>query len=384
MLRSMPVFLLALIGAMFLGFSWIPIEVRSAMYGLSLSLKSVILFVLPFLVFTLLFQTCVRMSNGGVRGMLAIVICVCVSNFVSTMVSFGVGSIGYQFDLTFAVPSESSSLAPNWFVTLPQWVSTGKAMIAALILGLGMRKWFSRQAERLTAWFELATTHFFRFFPYALPPFIAGFIIKMLHDGTIGMIAREFGLIFVLFAVAVGAYIVLLYLVAYDFRVILAWKGMQNMLGASFVGFGSMSSAAALPLSILGIEQNTNKSGLGALIAPATVNNHLIGDCLAIPVFALAILKGYGMAFPSFEGFVIFALFFVLAKFSVAAVPGGGILVMLPLLEAHFGFNAEMLSLITALYVLFDPIITAMNVFGNGAFALLVGKRVRFLKNNLA
>lgn len=62
-------------------------------------------------------------------------------------------------------------------------------------------------------------------------------------------------------------------------------------------------------------------------------------------------------------------MYFVLAKFSVAAVPGGGILVMLPILEAYLGLNGEMLSLITALYLLFDPVITCANILGNGAFA---------------
>ena len=69
-------------------------------------------------------------------------------------------------------------------------------------------------------------------------------------------------------------------------------------------------------------------------------------------------------------GYLIFACYFVMAKFSVAAVPGGGILVMLPILERYLGFDATMLSLITALYILFDPIITCANVLGNGGFAM--------------
>jgi Na+/H+-dicarboxylate symporter len=56
----------------------------------------------------------------------------------------------------------------------------------------------------------------------------------------------------------------------------------------------------------------------------------------------------------------------------VAAIPGGGIVVMLPILESCLGFNSEMLSLITALYILFDPVITSANVLGNGMFAKLI------------
>jgi Na+/H+-dicarboxylate symporter len=60
-----------------------------------------------------------------------------------------------------------------------------------------------------------------------------------------------------------------------------------------------------------------------------------------------------------------------MAKFAVAAVPGGGILVMLPILKTYLGFTPDMLSLITLLYFLFDPVITFMNVLGNGAFTIL-------------
>ena len=45
---------------------------------------------------------------------------------------------------------------------------------------------------------------------------------------------------------------------------------------------------------------------------------------------------------------------------------------MLPILEQYLEFNSDMLSLITALYILFDPIITSANVLGNGTFAKII------------
>ena len=107
---------------------------------------------------------------------------------------------------------------------------------------------------------------------------------------------------------------------------------------------------------------------------PATVNIHLIGDCFAIPIFAFAVLKNFGMEDPGFIAYLAFAVYFVMAKFSVAAIPGGGIIVMLPVLESCLGFNPEMLSLITALYILFDPVITCANVLGNGGFAMVFSR----------
>jgi Na+/H+-dicarboxylate symporter len=137
-----------------------------------------------------------------------------------------------------------------------------------------------------------------------------------------------------------------------------------------------------MPLTILGTEKNSKHPDIARSIIPATVNIHLIGDCFAIPIFAFAVMKSFGFTEPSIFSYLIFAAYFVLAKFSVAAVPGGGILVMLPILETYLGFNSEMLSLITALYILFDPVITSANILGNGAFAMGIGNLISSRKNS--
>jgi len=45
---------------------------------------------------------------------------------------------------------------------------------------------------------------------------------------------------------------------------------------------------------------------------------------------------------------------------------------MLPILDIYLGFSGEMMFLITALYILFDPVITSANIFGNGAFTKIM------------
>lgn len=78
--------------------------------------------------------------------------------------------------------------------------------------------------------------------------------------------------------------------------------------------------------------------------------------------------------------YVTFLLYFLLFKFAIVAVPAGGIMVMLPVLEKYLKFSPEMLSLITALYIVFDPIITSANVMGNGAFTMMFTKLYDKLK----
>lgn len=45
-----------------------------------------------------------------------------------------------------------------------------------------------------------------------------------------------------------------------------------------------------------------------------------------------------------------------------------------PILQSLMGFSDEMLGLITAVYMIFDPFGTAMNVSGNGAFAIVFSR----------
>lgn len=373
MFRKMPIILLATIVMVGVSYGWLPANCKSVLFGISLSLKSLIVFVLPFLIFGLLFKTSVQLAKKASKWILLILAAICLSNFISTMLSYVVGTFAYQFDLSMPIPTEEASLIPLGSFSLPKLVGNSQAMFAGLLLGILCGWVRPLLAEKIAFQLEKFISLFLKSFLYVIPLFIAGFTIKIMHDGVMSLIIHNYALIFVLVACAVFTYIGLVYLFVNGFRLRAFVQSLKNMLPAAIAGFGSMSSAAAMPLTIIGTEKNSKNPSLGRSIIPATVNIHLIGDCFAIPIFAFAIMKSFGVAEPTFLSYLIFAAYFVLAKFSVAAVPGGGILVMLPILEAHLGFTGEMLSLITALYILFDPLITSANVLGNGGFAMGLG-----------
>ncbi len=147
---------------------------------------------------------------------------------------------------------------------------------------------------------------------------------------------------------------------------------LKNMCPAFLTALSTMSSGATMPVTIMCAEKNVKHKDLAASTVSSTVNIHLLGDCIAIPFLAYAVLKCNGCPEPAFAQYCVFALFFTAAKFSVAAVPAGGIIVMTPILDRYLGLSSEMSSLIIALYVIWDPIITSVNVLGNGAFAKLI------------
>ncbi len=383
MFRKMPFILVAVILAIICLDNFIPIFVKSLLLSISLSIKAVIIFLLPLIIFSLLFKASVELAHNASKVILLILVMVCTSNFFSTLISYAVGSWIYDFDLLIQLPNDIVELTPLWLLQLPKIIANDKAMFLGLGLGIISSFIIPDTAEKIADCFDKIVAKVLSAITFIIPFFVAGFVVKLQAEGVMETIMFEYSLIFIIIALAQFSYVMLVYLLANQFNLKRLQNSVKNMLPAAIAGFSTMSSAAAMPLTIIAAQKNTRNPDLAQSVIPATVNIHLVGDCFAIPIVAFAILKNYGVAEPAFLDYLIFAFYFVLAKFSVAAIPGGGILVMLPILESYLGFNAEMMSLITAIYILFDPVITCVNVLGNGAFALIIDKIVKPFKPKL-
>lgn len=380
MFRKMPfVLIIVIVAALILG-KFISLETKQIFYAISLTIKSLIIFLLPVIIFGLLFKTMVSLARRATVVILLILLCVCTSNVISTFLSHYVGEWVYHLDLSLVRPDHAQTLIPAWTWGFPGWIANDKAMFAGIVSGIVLGLFQSPKVQWLADTLDWIVLKILASFAWLIPLFVAGFIMKLQFDGVVQIIFKDYTLIFGTIALALMAYIFFLYTLFNKFNLIKTFESLRNMLPAAIAGFGAMSSAAAMPLTIAGAQGNAKNKDLARSVIPLTVNIHLIGDCFAIPIFAYAVMKSYGMPEPSLYVYLIFLIYFVIAKFSVAAVPGGGILVMLPILEKHLGFNAEMLSLITALYVLFDPVITCANVLGNGAFAKGIDRLSQFFK----
>lgn len=374
MFRKMPFLLLALMGLIGALHRLIPEEIQSIFYAMSLSIKSLILFVLPAIIFGLIFKTIAGFAKGASKLIFTLLAAILTSNFLSTMTSYFVGRLAYKCDLSMSFPESSSQLLSAWNFHLPQWLGNDQAMLGGALLGLLFGVFKPIWAAHASAYIDRIVGLVLKGLLFVIPFFIAGFTIKMFHDQMMSQILRNYGVVFALTALSLSFYLALVYVIAGRGEQMSPIERLKNMLPAAIAGFGSMSSAAAMPLTLLGVGKNARHPELARSIVPASVNVHLMGDCFAIPIFAFAVLKSFGTPEPEFISYLTFASYFVLAKFSVAAVPGGGILVMLPILEKYLGFDPVMLSLITALYILFDPIITSANILGNGGFALALSR----------
>jgi Na+/H+-dicarboxylate symporter len=317
-----------------------------------------------------------QLQKGALKFVLFLIPMVCLSNLLSTTVAYCIGGGILSTGIAIAATQPTASdLMPLWSLALSKLISNDQALLLGGVLGIGFSLQFPKKAQVVSkvllkgAFFFLNTL----FLPL-MPLFIAGFALKLQHDQLLPLICENYLLIFLMIVVLQFSYILFIYGAVNAFR-FSAWvASIRNMLPAMITGFSTMSSAAAMPITLIASEKNTGNSEIARGVVPATVNIHLVGDCFAIPLLAMGILLSFGEDIPDVYHYGIFAIYFILAKFAVAAVPGGGVLVMLPVLEQHLGFSSIMLSLVTALYILFDPLINSANVMGNGAFAMVFSK----------
>jgi Na+/H+-dicarboxylate symporter len=380
------VFLLALLSAMLFG-DLLPETVEAFFYAVSLAIKEGLIFALPVVIFSLVSTSLCKVSFGSVKLLIVIIPLICCSNFLNTLISYGMGWL-YLGGISCAmvVPAKTSvsivstSIVPLFSFSLPSLISNEFALSFGIIFGFVSGLLSSNTSsssglavcqQKIFAVLQILVGYFFKVLLPLMPLFIFGTALKLKHDEMISKILSEYLPIMIAFLLFASGYILLqLFLLSNGkWRVGIGY--LQNLLPPIVTGFGSMSSAAALPLSIKAAEQNSTNPNNARIIVPCSVNIHLVGDCFFIPFVALSILTTFGEGFPDVAMYLKFSIHFVLAKFAVAAVPGGGILVMLPILQKHLGFSSDMLGLITAQYVLFDSFITGCNVAGNGSLAIL-------------
>lgn len=359
----------------------IPLEVKSICYALSLSIKGILEFVLPFIIFSFIFYCLSNLQKGAVFFVFLLIVCVFISNFSALMIGYSSAYLGLNLIHFTATPINSSPLLePAWHFHLTKLISNDIALLWGFSIGIFFSIWPNARAKKVAVYLNKYANIFLKkmFIPI-LPLFILGFIFKLEHEHLLKTSLSLYGPILLLIIATQWLYISSWYLVASKFSFKKFWFYLRNVLPASLTGFSTISSAAAMPVLLLATEKNLNDSDQAKMLVPAIINIHTLGSAIGIPILSLATLLTFGLPMPSPSVFIVFALYTALAKYAVAAVPGGVIIVVAPILEAHLGFSSDMIGLITAVYLICDPFGTVANVTANGVFPILFTKLHRRL-----
>ena len=327
---------------------------------------------IPFIIFIYLFASIVTLEQKAPLLVLSIFIMIFLSNIVAVSTSYGLGQIFFALiDFSkYGNIEPLSNIEPLFKFPIPQIITSEWGLIAGLTLGL-LGNYFSKGKEEGHKLRSGVTKGLNRFFIPLLPLYIFGFVLKMDAEGSLRSVIHNLGFIFVIILAGNLVYTAVLYFVAAKFNLKKAFYFLIELLPAAITGFSTMSSAAAMPLTIQASEKNTKNKEFADLIVPSSVNIHLLGDAIGVPIMGMAMLLIAGQPIPDIVTFFIFTISFALAKFSSVGIPGGGVIVLLPILQQHLGLSAEMTSLLATFYILQDPMFTGFNVMGNGAFAIV-------------
>lgn len=379
---NLPFFVLTLFVAVLLFGNQINHEIKAQSYAISLMLKDVIVFVLPLIIFSFVLNGITNLKSESVKIILVLVPLVCLSNFSGFWVSYIFTTPILKTGIVSISKLEPQhTLIPAWQSHITPIIKNDLALISGITIGIigNLLKTdaFDRISETLN---KVANFVLKKLICPILPLFVLGFIIKMQYEGTLTLIIKEYALLLGIVAILAYGYMFVIMFLLSGRNIKATIQKFKNLLPSVLIGLFSMSSAAAIPTTIEGSQKNLENKNIAKFVVPATANMHLLGDCFAIPIIGLALMVSFGYELPSFGQYFIFSLYGVAAKFAAAGIPGGSALIFVPIFESIFGFSPEMLTAITAIYVLFDPVATSSNVFGHGMFAILFEKVYNVIK----
>lgn len=359
-----------------------PIWVQRAFYTISIFLKETLVFVMPLIVFSFIFACLSAFQKKAPLLILMILSFVVLSNFIFVQIGYFAGEIflpylGYHAaNAAEKAVTTLSPLEPFFTIPYPHLIGIDKSLLIGTVVGLYGAFWGN---ERLVTWGaslrDVIQKGLTNVFIPLVPLYVIGFLFKIQHDESLADTFAGYGPMIGLIVVVQFLAVVFFYFKA-NFGNL---KDIRTSLGNAFpsglVALSTMSSMATLPLTLEAAEENTKNKSLAQIMIPATVNIHHVGDSIAIPILMAVALAMNGLEPMGYGTFLIFTMYYMVAKFGVPSVPGGELVVLFPvLLEGNFGFTDSMSGLLMTLYLLMDPFITVTNVLANGALAIFMDK----------
>ncbi|MBN9413500.1 MAG: cation:dicarboxylase symporter family transporter, partial [Candidatus Paracaedimonas acanthamoebae] len=206
-------------------------------------------------------------------------------------------------------------------------------------------------------------------------------LLNTQKSGLLTNLTQNYGFAFLIIIGGILFYLLLLFSIAGSCHLREIVRQVKNIWPVGVIAFTSSSSAATMPFTISAVEKSVKNRSFASLIIPATTNIQQIGDCIANVFFGLLILKQFGFSFPEINTWLPFMTVYVLARFTTAGMIGGAIFILIPIYEKYLGFTPEMSSVLLALNILLDPIITSSNVMANGALCVIFERVWHKIKN---
>ncbi len=148
---------------------------------------------------------------------------------------------------------------------------------------------------------------------------------------------------------------------------------LKGLLNPAAVAFTTTSSSGTLPATIKAAREELGVSrGISSFVLPLGATINMDGTALYQGVCALFIAQAFGIDL-AFSDYLLIIMTSTLASIGTAGVPGAG-LIMLSLVLTTVGLPMEGLAIIAGIDRILDMARTSVNVCGDLAVSVLVGK----------
>lgn len=351
-------------------------------YAVSLSIKELLMVFLPIAVFVYIVTAIATLGNKAPLFIVALCGFEYFSNFCAVLYAYALGNV--FVDGAFIHPNAAAEtvtcLKPLWQfgLHLPSFWTADKGVWGGIAIGV-LFALFKREPHFLKTPHGIIDWIFKRVFQRLIPLFILGFLANAFHTGGLAQMA-QYGEAVLISTAGVLFYIGVLFSAAASFKVKETLHYIKNAFPSFLMGLTSASSMATMPTTIACAMKSTQDPDFPKTIIPATTNIQQIGDSIINAFLCLVILKTFGFELPDILSWLSFAFVYAFARFATSAVMGGAIFIMLPIYERFLGFTPEMTAMILAMNVILDPIITATNIYANGALCLVFERFWNFVQ----
>lgn len=353
-------------------------------YSISLLCKEFLSFLLPFIVFSFITTGILSFKKNAPIVLGIVVGSAIISNSLVAFFSYFAGKALLPWlavKIANSTLLTSTSMTPLFTIKLPILFGSFTGMISAAICGIGLSFYPVSFIQKSIMAFKNSIELIINYcFIPILPIYIFGFLLEINHQGVFLQLFQTYGKTFALIILLQIIVLFLAYLIAAQGRLTQALHYIKVAMPSYLTAFGTMSSTATIPVTVQCADENSKNPGLATMATPILANIHLLGDAISTPMLALVTLFMFQGILPDTASYTIFVAYFCMNMLAVAGIPGGGIIVMIPILKTVLGFDDSMISIITTLYFLQDGLGTAGNVMGDGALIIIINKILHRLK----
>ena len=380
---SLPIQLLVVIALVFISGSLLPTTAVQLFYSISLLLKECLNFLLPFIIFAFISAGVISFQKNAPLILTLLVASVFASNFIVPLISYLICNT-FLDNLTSNVVighNNINTTTPLLTIWLPTILNPEHAIGLALITSFAASYFNLHKVKYAVIWLkgsvEWIINHLF--IPI-LPLYIFGFLLEVHHRGLFFELFTSYGKTIGLIIGLQLLCIFFFYLIASNFKMLQAITYMKNASASYLTAFGTMSSSAAIPVTTACAKRNTGNQALATMATPILANIHLLGDAITIPSLAIVTLFLFKGVVVSLNSFITFVCYFCLSMLAASGIPGGGMIIMIPILQTVLECSDEMISIMLTLHLLQDGFGTGANVMGDGALMIIINNILKKLK----